>query len=101
MNAEIVFVKDKNEISDSEEDDDYYDEYGMFKGNQEEYFDEYCFSEDSPFYEAFINFKNLYYKLKETKTVFIDPDFKPDETSLGNVGDNFGWKKLTEIWKNA
>lgn len=44
MNAEIVIVKDENDISDSEEDDDYYDEYGMFKGNQEEFFDEYSFS---------------------------------------------------------
>lgn len=33
MNAEIVIVKEKNEISDSEEDDEDYDEYGMFKGN--------------------------------------------------------------------
>lgn len=50
MNAEIVIVKDENDLSDSEDDDEYYDEYGMFKGNQEEYFDEYCFTEDSPFY---------------------------------------------------
>ncbi|CAD8179165.1 unnamed protein product [Paramecium pentaurelia] len=101
MNAEIVIVKDENEISDSEDDDEYYDEYGMFKGNQEEYFDEYCFTEDSPFYQDFMNFKNLYFKLKESKTLFIDPDFKPDETSLGNVDEKFEWKKLTEIWKNA
>ncbi|CAK60734.1 unnamed protein product (macronuclear) [Paramecium tetraurelia] len=101
MNAEIVIVKDKNELSDSEEDDEYYDEYGMFKGNQEEFFDEQSFSQDSPFYESFINFKNLYFKLKENKTIFVDPDFKPDETSLGNVGTNFEWKRLTEIWKNA
>ncbi|CAD8195841.1 unnamed protein product [Paramecium octaurelia] len=101
MNAEIVIVKDENGISDSEDDDEYYDEFGMFKGNQEEYFDEYCISEDSPFYEPFMNFKSQYYKLKENKTIFVDPDFKPDETSLGNVGDNFAWKRLTEIWKNA
>lgn len=48
-----------------------------------------------------MNFKNLYFKLKESKTLFIDPDFKPDETSLGNVDEKFEWKKLTEIWKNA
>lgn len=78
MNAEVIIVKDENETDENEDDDDNEDEFGMFKGNQEEFFDEYGLSEDSPYYDAFVKFKNLYYKLKENKTVFVDPDFKPD-----------------------
>ncbi|CAD8121740.1 unnamed protein product [Paramecium sonneborni] len=101
MNAEVIIVKDENETDENEDDDDNEDEFGMFKGNQEEFFDEYGLSEDSTYYDAFVKFKNLYYKLKENKTVFVDPDFKPDQVSLGNVGNNFEWKRLSEIWKNV